>query len=303
MVSTPYAGPPVSATSDGWSVLGAQVLWREVPDRLPGGTDLPRAQIGRMQATDDRVWFEDDRVRLLVVGTEEIWLDTRQGVSRADVAHAAYGFAASVLLVHGGRFSIHGSAVTTADGRTLVVAGDSGAGKSTTVMALAERGGRLLVDDVAPLRPVDDAVLVEPFERPVHLLDDAVERLGLAGSDRVWEHRMGGPDGKAILTVDALGATVPSGGIRVDRLVLLVADESIGPVPIVRRVNGAERLQRVVRLSNVTGIASFGSRAQPYFSWASAVADRVEIIEIRRDCDSDSLADVLDAAVAAPLPG
>ncbi len=300
MVATPYAGPPRSDSSEGWTVLGARVLWRPVPDGLPGGRDLPRAQIGRLEATADRVWFEDDRMRLLVLGTEEVWLDTRPGVSRSDVAHAAYGFAASILLVHGGRFSIHGSAVRTAAGETLVVAGDSGAGKSTTTMALAARGGRLLVDDVAPLRPTPDGVLIEPFDRPVHLLDDAIDRLGLAGSEHVWTDRIGGLDGKAVVSVDVGPSAGPA---RVDRLVLLVAEAGVGHRPVVRPVTGAERLRRVVRLSNVTGIASFGPRAEHYFSWAAAVADGLEVVEVRRDDETDTLDEVLDAVVATTSRG
>ena len=62
-------------------------------------------------------------------------------------------------------------------------------------------------------------------------------------------------------------------------------------------------MRHLVRHSNVTGAASFGRRAEPYFSWVSAVADRVEVVEIRRAPDVDSLEEVLDIVTGSAASG
>ena len=300
MVATSAPARTDLGRPDEWTVLGARVRWTSVPDDLPGARVMPRAPVGRLLATPDAVWFEDENVRLLVRGVDEVCLDPRAGVDRAAVAHYAYGFAASVLLLHAGRFSLHASAVRTADGAVVVVAGDSGAGKSTTCMALAQGGGQLLVDDVTPLRPTSDGVVVEPFDRPLHLLDDAMERIDLSGTRRVAPDRVAGPTGKSVLSLDAGPVQEPA---PVDRLVLLSAHDLGGRVPLVRPVTGAERLQRIVRHSNVTGLSSFGPRAGAYFAWATAVADALDVVEVRRDRSADTLDAVIEAVAGPPPSG
>lgn len=292
-------GPRAALDEGGDEVLGARISWRPVADTLPGGVLLPRMTAGRLCVTDDQLWFEDDLVRVLVRGTDEIWLDPRPGVERATVAHYGYGFGASAVLLHAGRFFLHASAVGTPDG-VLVVAGDSGAGKSTTCMALAGRGARLLVDDLSPLRPVAAGVVLEPFARPVHLLDDAVDRLGLARGEEIPTDGLRGPTGKSVFRVPADVDGAPQ---AVRRITVLAVDEKAGPRPEVRWLVGAERMRHLVRHSNVTGAASFGRRAEPYFSWVSAVADRVEVVEIRRAPDVDSLEEVLDIVTGSAASG
>jgi len=289
----------VAAAGPALTVLGVPVRWRAVPDGLAGGRDLPRVAHGRAIATEDQVWYEDERTRMLVRGTDEIWLEPRPGHERAEVGHYAYGFAAALLLLHAGRFAMHASTVRTASGHTVVIAGDSGAGKSTTCMAVAARGGSVLVDDVSPLRPTGAGVVVEPFSRPVHLLDDAVDRLGLNDARRVAVAEAVGPGGKAVLAVEARDAPAAA---SVDRLVVLVAREGVGSEPVLRPVVGAERLRLVVRHSNVTGLASFGSRAEAYFAWAVAVADGLDTVEISRDPDTDSLDAVVGSLAGVPAP-
>lgn len=308
MVATPRRRPRAAAEPGGasrpvgdlpdeaeWSVLGARVRWRPVPDDVPGSRAVTRASHARVRVADDTVWLEDAYVRLLVRGTDEVWLDPRPGVPRADVAHYAYGFGASVLLLHADRFPMHASAVRVPTG-VVVVAGNSGAGKSTTCLALGARGGSLLVDDVTPLRPVPDGVVVEPFARPAHLLADAAHRLDLGATRPVDAEQIAGPVGKTVLTVDAGEDRSP---VRADRLVVLTATDGVGAHPVVRTVTGAERLRRVVRHSNVLGIASFGPRAERYFAWAAAVADRLDMVEVRRDVAVDSLDAVVDVVAAA----
>ena len=64
-------------------------------------------------------------------------------------------------------------------GRTIAIAGESGAGKSTTAMALRQRGHSVLVDDVTMLDQRGEQPLFIPFKRHVHLLRDAADAVGV----------------------------------------------------------------------------------------------------------------------------
>ncbi|MCB9507245.1 MAG: hypothetical protein H6700_12715 [Myxococcales bacterium] len=67
------------------------------------------------------------------------------------------------------RFHVHAAALEL-DGTALLVAGDSGAGKTTTALALALGGAAWGGDDIAYLRmSVDGEVLAEPTARAFHV--------------------------------------------------------------------------------------------------------------------------------------
>ena len=70
------------------------------------------------------------------------------------------GWCMAFLFTQRGYSAIHCSALEFGDGCVLV-AGVSGAGKSTTAMELIKRGHRYLVDDIAMIRP-DDGFVVQP---------------------------------------------------------------------------------------------------------------------------------------------
>lgn len=96
--------------------------------------------------------------------------------SAAQLAHHAH-----LVLVNAAaalaedRRVIHAGAVVK-EGRALILAGHSGWGKSTTSLALVQRGWRLLSDDFAVLR-LDGTV--EPFPRRVNLTADSLALLGI----------------------------------------------------------------------------------------------------------------------------
>jgi hypothetical protein len=80
-----------------------------------------------------------------------------------------------------GNVSLHGSAVRLASGGALVLVGDSGAGKSTTAMALVEQeGAAFLADDIVPLDWRDEIPLVSPVDDAFWLDPAALGWLGVA---------------------------------------------------------------------------------------------------------------------------
>ena len=72
----------------------------------------------------------------------------------------------------------HGSALVR-DGRTVLIPGDSGIGKTTLSLALSANGFKLLADDVAFFDPSTGSI--ELFRRAPHVHEDAIPRLQAVG--------------------------------------------------------------------------------------------------------------------------
>ena len=73
--------------------------------------------------------------------------------------------------------SLHASSVVV-DGKVLAVAGQSGAGKSTTIAALAHAGFPLLTDDVLGWRETPDSIQISPGQVPIKLWPATLLALG-----------------------------------------------------------------------------------------------------------------------------
>jgi hypothetical protein len=249
---------------------------------LPGAQALNE----HVEATDEAIRFEQGGLRVLVRGDAEVVVDWDDGFDETIVEALLYGMAARQVLLHRGTFTVHGSLVIL-DGHGIAIGGHSGAGKSTTALELVRRhGATIAVDDVLPLRVEAGRVIAEPFPRPVHLTDEAVARAGMdtSGASRV---------GQGELAKLAVSLASPAGPVPVDLLVVLVRDEDDDAPPLtVTDPRGAERLRRVVRLSNVSGLASLGRRAERYFAWSTAVADALPTVEIVRATHADTVTEV-----------
>ena len=125
-----------------------------------------------------------------------------------------------MLLGQQRRFALHASVVDL-DGVRLAIAGASTAGKSTTTLALASRGGTLIADDLAVLAVEGGQVTVEPFGRSVHVWP---ETAGLLGIDRTgagvvsagaWKLAFPVAD-HGVTTVHGLVVLLPGGDLAVD---------------------------------------------------------------------------------------
>ena len=71
------------------------------------------------------------------------------------------------------------AAALTRNGRTVLIPGTAGIGKSTLSLVLANQGFELLGDDVVFMAPTNG--VIHPFHRAPHVLNDAIPRLQAAG--------------------------------------------------------------------------------------------------------------------------
>ncbi len=80
-----------------------------------------------------------------------------------------------VLLLRGG-VSLHACAVAV-EGRAIAIVGPAGSGKSTTAAAFADRGYRILAEDVVTLEDRGTEFLVQPAYPSIRLWPSSVEAL------------------------------------------------------------------------------------------------------------------------------
>lgn len=93
-----------------------------------------------------------------------------------DTATYLLGPVMGFVLLLRGFISLHACAVAIGD-RAVAIVGPAGAGKSTTAAAFAERGYRVLAEDVVTLRDRETEFLVQPGYPSIRLWPASVEAL------------------------------------------------------------------------------------------------------------------------------
>ncbi len=259
-------------------VLGAPVRRAEVVP-LAGATQVAPG----VEATEDAMRFDQVGLRVLVRDGAEVIVDWDDGADQTMLEALLYGMAARQLLLQRGTFALHASLAVLGH-QGVAIGGHSGAGKSTTALALVHHhGARLAVDDVVPVRVEGGRAVAEPFDRPVHLTDHAAERAGI-------DQSAGSRVGQGEVAKLAVPLATADGPVPLELLVVIGRTDAADAPPLqVTELRGAERLRRIVRLSNVSGVASLGRRSAAFFAWSTALADAVPVVEVTRLDGVDTL--------------
>ena len=203
-----------------------------------------------------------------------------------------HGTVAALLLAQRRHFALHASVVDV-DGVAVAISGLSGAGKTTTSLALGQRGHTLLNDDVSPIEIDPPAARLHPWGRPLHVWPATASRLGielhggrpiLPGYEKLaFEHRPGAPV--------ALGAVV----------VLRAA----GTAELeVTRFTGARAVRLLARhVYRVRLLEPLWQRE--LFAWAAGVAAHARVHRLVRPADAWTADAVCDAVerIAAGVRG
>jgi hypothetical protein len=118
-----------------------------------------------------------DGVEFLVSRSgDRIWVRGPKGFLPETAATYLLGPIIGLALRLRGVTCLHASVVAVGAG-AVAFAGDAGAGKSTVAAAFAQRGHRVLADDIAALSPAGAGWVVEPGAPSVRLWDDSVALL------------------------------------------------------------------------------------------------------------------------------
>ncbi|MGQ0703486.1 MAG: serine/threonine protein kinase [Gemmatimonadales bacterium] len=108
---------------------------------------------------------------MLGPGGRRLWVSWNEGVTLGDITAGLLGPILGCLLRLLGRTFLHGSAVAV-EGRVLAFLGTRGAGKSTTALALVQRGAAMVTDDLVLLEESEAGFDIPPGPPSLRLRPD-----------------------------------------------------------------------------------------------------------------------------------
>lgn len=214
-------------------------------------------------------------IRMLIDNGRSLRIEVPEGVDTRLVQSWLIGPGLGLIMHQRGIPPLHACAVSRA-GRAVAIAGDSGAGKSTTARALMQRGHDLIAEDQAIIEPSEAKLF--PGVPDLRLWAVAAERFG----ERTEEHaRVGMHEDKF---------TIASSRERFDRTprplaALFVLSSEPADVPMSTRLRAGPAAHALHRHIYRQRLATFMGRGAEMFGWATAVAARVPVYAVRRPHD------------------
>jgi hypothetical protein len=287
-IRVPFACPALTPADTGRVARATDVVVREglVPRRLRA----PQASEASWDAAPGLFLLRGGlRAGRFLVEAGAVSFERNPGCEDAILARCFTDRVLAALLRHRGLLVLHANAVEVPGG-VVVIGGESGTGKSTTLAALLDRGGRMLSDDVTGLRPggAPGSVEVLPGAAQTHLAEDAVEGLGYTVDPaqlQPWRRMKA-----AIPTHDGMASR--AGRLRA----LYVLRLSGGDDVVVTQVNGGDKFRA---LQECVYGPMFAEEHPALFPLMSTVVNTVPFFWLERPGGRWSVGEVGDAILGS----
>jgi hypothetical protein len=181
--------------------------------------------------TDEGSWlrlrysFREDWVEFVIDERgNEVWVARSPTVLIEEAAGLLFGPVLSCVLAQRGLTCLHAAVVALED-EVIALVGGSGAGKSTTALALVQHGGSLVADDVAVLAAHSGRITVAAGSPHLRMRPDSARWLlgSFESLEPTWSDRHPLPPKRylAVETVDAADAITGEGGHTLDAVYVL----------------------------------------------------------------------------------
>ncbi|MDO5291866.1 MAG: hypothetical protein Q4F05_03855 [bacterium] len=147
------------------------ILEGEIPSKILKKAEEKYYEIDKIQS-----WFQNDTGIFYVSKGREIHYQLKENANLQYARTYILGYAISMLLLQRNILTIHCSAIANNEGAVLI-AGESGAGKSTITTSFLNKGYKLLADDIAAVTVDEEGkVLAYPAFPYQKLCRDGVKR-------------------------------------------------------------------------------------------------------------------------------
>jgi hypothetical protein len=290
-IRVPFACPALTPADAGPAADAADVVVRERP--VPRRLRAPRFGEASWDAAPGEFLLRGgQRSGRFLVEAGTVLLERNLACDDAVLARHFTDQVLAALLRHRGLLVLHANAVQTPDG-VVVIGGESGSGKSTTLAALLRRGCRMLSDDVTALRPGDTSGVIEvvPGAAQVHLTQAAAEGLGYAVSPAQLQ-----PWRRMKTVISARDSMTGRAG-RLRALYLL--RPSGGEEVVTARVTGGGKF---LALQDCLYGPMFAEEHPALFPLMSAVVAAVPFYRLDRPASRWSVDEVAATILASPSP-
>ena len=253
-----------------WVAVDPPITWRAQTDR---GACL------RLRYALDSEWAEffiDER-------GDSVWVSRADGIAFEEVAELLLGPVLSCVLAQRGFTCLHAATVKIA-GRVVAIVGRSGAGKSTTALAVVQRGGALIADDVAVFDQDPGRPAVRSGAPRLRMCpDSAVSLVGsYAALDSMWIHEDRRPE-KRYVQVDESTAVPGDTTWPLDAVYMLVPDAQAA-VPVVSTLSPSQALGRLMTMRHMASALDAAAHRRD-FQVMAQVAESLPIRELIRPQD------------------
>lgn len=287
----PFRCHGLTATEPG---IPAEVVVRH--GTVPRALDAPVASDRRWDIEPGRFLLRAGRrAGRFMVRDGSVTLEPNPAAEEGVVARCFTEEVLPVVLRQRGLLVLHANAAVTPRG-VVAIAGESGAGKSTTLAALLERGCAMLADDITALDLTPDGHLeVRPGVGRVSLTEAAVDGLGYRlhpSLDRSWR-----PTKSALATGESMACHAG----RLSAVYVLSTHD--GPRAQLLALSGLERFDAVQRCIYGPMLPGEHTGAFPLIR---ALMESVDVYRLARPSDGwtvPEVADIILDSVPTAAPG
>jgi hypothetical protein len=221
----------------------------------------------------------------LVTSINEVLVAPAVGAAVRSILSYLFGPCLGVIAYRNGLLPLHASAVATAGG-CVGFSGHSGAGKSTMVAALSQRGYSIHSDDVCMLGGADnERAQVWPGVRWIRLTEQSVQAL---------DYARGLPDIGGKKHTLGLDPVVKAGGARHLRAVYVLERTTTGEPASVTRLQGSRAAERIIANMYRPALAHRLGAWPKVVIGCAGVANQVPVFLFRRAFEFDRMAESLD---------
>jgi len=237
------------------------VLWEAAPGRF------------LLEAPDTARYLVEDGMRVTIASSPQ--------ADEADVLRFLRMTPLAALLFQRGVFAFHAAAVAGPDG-AILIAGDSGTGKSTLLAALLKRGWCFLADDLSAVDVNENGVpTVFPVFPEVTLRPDSMKELKIETTEQ----------GRQVLPMEDRFAVSPQPLRAIYRLSVHKEDVETDDI------KGTKLFNTLTMLSYNSRIADVLLDRSAYMRLATVIAKAVSVRTLRRPRGRwciDELADIVE---------
>jgi hypothetical protein len=230
-----------------------------------------------------------DIAKFWIINDNEVIIEVLHPDKTADAQKYILSFILGVLSFKKGFYPLHGGGVIH-NGEAYLFTAHSGAGKSTTVAGLQQRGFKSLADDICNLYIENEKIMMHPCFPRFKLWEDSLEMLNIKN---VGEYKLRSDLQKFLIPVlnDFSISPVP-----VKRIYLLV--ENREGKTFMEEVLGKDKMEILRNNNYKPWMVKAFNILKEHFGLMSSISNKVEIKRFNRPLNKAKLNEMYDFLIA-----